>query len=188
MKKHFTENLPLGTYDKQLDSVSQVFKTNPDNVLSLKIRPLREDRDNYENAYSSGWDYKDFREYLDKSRFRLKKIETDYTSVLIETKSDEIILYVEHETGPELIIEAVKISLDFSTTIIGFVLAILKIIKKNDDKHYKKEQGTNRIQAISIEERRKGKKVKLITIISIENADKLNITDKEIKKILKSFK
>lgn len=185
--KHFVEDLPPNNYDQQLEELSKVFEAAPDEVVSLKIRPIRVNLNKYENAYASGWDSKDFREYLDENKANFGKVETDNSSALIETKTGEKIIYIEHETGPELVFETIKVAAEFATVIIELVLTIIEISKKNDDKHHKKEQGKNRIQAISIEKRKKGKKVKIIKIITIEDADKVE-TKEEIKKLLKRLK
>ncbi|PZV82284.1 hypothetical protein CLV31_109145 [Algoriphagus aquaeductus] len=186
MIKHFVEDLPTNSYDQKLEELSKIFDVAPYDVVSLKIRPVRVNLNQYENAYASGWDNQDFREYLENNKENFDKIETDYTSALIETKAGGKIIYIEHETGPELVFETFKVAADI-TTIIGFVLSIIRIFKKNDDKHYKKEHGQNRIRAISIEKRKKGKRVKIIKIIQIENADKLE-TEKDIKKMLRRLK
>lgn len=187
--KHFVEKLFDNTYDSKIAEASVPLDTKPENIISIKLRPIRTNgNDEYENVHASDWDYEEFREYLNQNKNYFQDIQSDHFSALITTKNGEKLIYVEHESGPELIFDYSLKAIDFITTIGALILLVLDIIKRNDDNKFKKVNGKNRIEAISIEERKKGKKVKIKKIIRIEGVEKIELEIKEIIDLLIKLK
>ncbi|WP_339926382.1 hypothetical protein [uncultured Cyclobacterium sp.] len=189
MKKHFAEHLHENVYDSQIDDASEALNILPTDTVSIKLRPVRtNDNNEYENAYASGWDYKDFKNYLKTKQSDFADVDIDNNSALITTNDGNKIFYIEHESGPEFIFDVTMKAIEFVTVVGGLILIISELMKKNDDKRHKPETGKNRIEAISIEERKKGKKTKVTKIIRIDGVDKIDLTSTEIKNLLKKLK
>ncbi|MDN4165654.1 hypothetical protein QWY31_09080 [Cytophagales bacterium LB-30] len=187
--KHFAEQLLENTYDSKIAESRIRLETQSEKIISIKLRPVRtNEKDEYENAYSSSYDYKEFREHLNNNKEDFQSLDSNYSSIILTTKYGEKIIYIEHESGPELIFDYSLKAIQFIATIGELILLIVEIMKRNDDKMHKKVVGKNRIEAITIEERKKGKKVKVTKIIRIEGEEKIDLNKKEILKLLKKLK
>ena len=188
MKKHFAEHLHENVYDKQIENATSSLGVTIDNIISIKLRPIKTNQNNeYENAYASGWDYEDFKNYLKSGKSNFQDLTVDYNSALITTKDGSKILYVEHESGPEFIFDVSLKVIEFVTVVGGLILFLAELMKRNDDQRYKKDTGKNRIEAICIEERKKGKKIKVTKIIRIDNVDTIDLTSKQIEELIKKL-
>lgn len=178
MQSYFVNDFSPDYYNEKIIDAADYLKVDPKDVVSIKIRPLKEVDNSLMNAYTSGWEYEAFDKYLEKN-LSFKKIRVTHNNKAIVTAKGDRILYTKHESGVEFIIAAALASMDLVTTVGNFVFFFIEHYFK--DKSKGKEHIANSYKVISIEKRKKGKKVKIVKVIEMNNTD---LTKDDIKKII----
>jgi hypothetical protein len=149
-------------FDERLQKASAIIGGTPAALISLKARPIRE-IDTYDTDYLSGSDYQGIEE-----AFRHPDLEfiADLEWVcngrtrLYEVKGGTRFLFVEHESGPELILHEIVL-IAGAVSAVAFaanqvILLFNRISKALQGRYNKKERDEKgRFLPVSIEKRTK---------------------------------
>jgi hypothetical protein len=176
--------------DRTLSQAAQVLNFIDDDVFSIKIRPSTQnsiaDVERVSNAYVYPNEYKEIYHYL-------KPVETNYEGYVngqakkYVLNQNEEFLFIEHETGPEIIttLALIAASIPLLTAIVELTNTIIKTVSESNEKKKKgKESGRYYEAKTIVIEIRKKKKVKIIKVISLP-VNSAQMSDKELLKFLK---
>jgi hypothetical protein len=114
-------------YEMKLDEASGFLNQDPQNLISIKIRPI-EDEGQWKNRYVYPGEYEEIYHVL--STFT--KLQQGYVSrgkaTLYESSDGTRFVFVEHETGPEIIfvLDVIK---NICMTIITAAVAVNQLLK-----------------------------------------------------------
>ncbi|GAA4335003.1 hypothetical protein [Flaviaesturariibacter amylovorans] len=181
MIKHFATTLPMDTYNRDLEEAASVLRAEPEEVLSIKIRPIKEQNGQYVNEYVYGSENGEFLEYL--SSLQGYKVESNYSSAIVENATGQKVLFSIHESGPEFFLLAVQF-MEHMNTISDFVEYYFKaFIRKNDE--LTKEYGRPKYGDVSLEVRTYNNGADVEAIVKISQAD--NVDWKQLRKTIKAM-
>lgn len=186
MKKNMLEN----RFHTNLVDASILLDRIDDELISLKIRPINlnpvNDEEDFYDAYVYPSEYEDIRYFLKQEKC-IKEGQVNYgLTKRYSNDSNEDYLFVEHETGPEIItnLALLTASLTLAKSVVDLIITIIKSVNESNEK---KKKGTEvgryyEAKAISIEKRTQNE-TKILKIIQLPvKGDELSID--ELKKML----
>lgn len=147
-------------FEKKLEEASRYLMASPDEIVSFKIRPI-EDEGVRHDRYVYPVEYEQIKQLL----ARYKLLEEGYVSggeaLLYETEDGHKLLFVSHETGPEIIVLIRDVAVTVGAAavagqhLVKLINLICEIIRKEaDSKNRGKKSGRYYgAKAISLEKR-----------------------------------
>ncbi|OKS84555.1 hypothetical protein [Mucilaginibacter polytrichastri] len=161
MKLNSTEN----RYETNLLNTSNLMAAGTAQLVSIKIRPIdslpHSDEDEFCDAYVYPDEYQNFRDFLSAERLIATGLVNQGQTVRYANVNGEDYLFVEHETGPEIIaaLALITSSLTLGKSIVDLITTIIKTVSESGEKKRKGEP-SGRYQAakaITIENVRRRK-------------------------------
>lgn len=176
MKLPFANKLPQSYYEMALDEAHTLLSPQEGELVSIKVRPIEHwpinEAHHFTNAYLYPTEYKAAFRVLKRAKLRATRegsISRGRGTVYATQDGSEF-LFVQHETGPEIIayVGLATASVTLVTSIIQLITEILKKVNENNEavKRGKFKERPKEIAAISIEERRAGQ-ARIIKIIQL---------------------
>jgi len=181
METYFVNNLPKDYYNENIADAAKFLGVKPQDIVSIKLRPLRNEKGQFLNAYTSGWEYEAFDKFLKKDK-TFQKVEISHNKTDVITESGEHVLYAKHESGVEFIVVASLLlsSMDVFTTVGQFIFFFLDHFYKQK----KKSESSGTSIKMAMEERKFNKKVTVKKILEITNS---NFSQNQLSKIAREF-
>lgn len=174
MNLPFEKNIPAHYYEMALNEANKLLGQTTDDLVSIKVRPLAElphaTIEEMNNAYVYNSEYQNILNYLAKEKLIKEGYVSRGKAYMYSIGPNEEFVFVEHETGPEIVagLALMTASLSLAKTVVELVLYVIKAV---DEENKKKQQGQSSgryygAKAISIEKRTKSG-AKIITTIEL---------------------
>lgn len=180
-------------YEHNLLNATEYLKGQAGSLVSIKVRPIDKmpvsDQDEFWDAYVYSDEYQNINAFLAKNQFvGTGSVNYGQTAHCANLQGEEF-LFVEHETGPEIIasLALITASLTLGKSIIEMITAIIKTINDSNEKKKKGEPSGryHEAKAISVEKRTE-KETKILKIIQLPAlTDEISLA--ELKKLLDEF-
>jgi hypothetical protein len=160
MSNHYTDNLRPGHYDWQIEMAARHLGVLPDQVLSIKLRPVYLKEREYLDSYVPDEIYE---ELFEKLKLRYPSgIEGNFRDGSISKN----VLFFSHESGPEIfLISSLLTAMDNFNIVVDFISTFAPLLCRKLRKNSRNDV------SMRIEVREMGKKSELIKTIDINNVD-----------------
>jgi len=173
-------------FAERLKQASKALGAPVDELVSIKIRPIK-DVGGFETEYLGNRDYDEINKALKDVGLRITDVDLGYGGIarLCELAGGQTCLYLEHESGPEVILHLLTMSAAAAGSSFFAVNQAIKLINAlaRFTRQKPRRNGKGRFIATSIEKRAaKGLKV----IRQIERVAKA--TERAIKNVEELFK
>lgn len=194
MKLPFGSSVPSYYYEMALGEAAGLLGASAPTLTSLKVRPVAKwpiERDeDFHNAYVYPSEYALIYKAIDASQ--LRRLSEGHVSqgkaIALGTPAGDRLVFVEHETGPE-IVAALALAAASVSLLKEVVSLVREILKGVNEKNEAKRKGASadryyQAAAISIEERTPGSS-RLIRVIPLPLKE-TDLDEAEIQRLLRS--
>jgi len=190
----FLNNVPARYYEMALDEARSLLSPSDDPLVSIKVRPIEkwpiDSPSDFHNRYVYPTEYSELEPFLSRFTAKRRGNVSRGKATAFTGGTDEEFLFVEHETGPELVLYlgVLTAGLSLAKAVVDLIAIIIKTI--NDSNAAKKEGKPSgryyEANAISIEERTPTH-AKIVKVISLPLSDKEVDRKKLMKELLRSL-
>ncbi|MFL6519908.1 MAG: hypothetical protein ACJ8NS_06780 [Chthoniobacterales bacterium] len=190
----FLNNVPARYYEMALDEARSLLSPSDEPLISIKIRPIDKwpiaSPSDFRNRYVYPSEYSQLEIFLSRFTAERRGDVSRGKAIAFTAGSGQEFLFVEHETGPEIVLYlgVITAGLGLAKAVIDLVAIIIKTINdSNAAKKAGKASGRHyEANAISIEERT-ATHARIVKVISLPIADKEVDREKLMKELLRSL-